>query len=95
MATEPDFESDTIQRHDNGQMSETWVTQNPSRRNASLKKDVNDEVTPWLGNGDSTSGSGGNGPAEIQWDGHADYEGLNWWHRPSVSDSEFCNCAEC
>lgn len=41
------------------------------------------EESPLLGRDNhSDSGKGNNG--ETPWNGHADFEGLSWWRRPSV-----------
>jgi hypothetical protein len=50
-----------------------------------IAKRPDDEVTPLLGNSGGSSDEGGNAPTIPEWEGNADYEGLTWWHRPSVS----------
>ena len=54
------------------------AAQRSLRRHAGLENA--DEGTPLLRNGD-TAGAGN--PTE--WEGHADFEGLPWYRKPSVS----------
>jgi len=87
---------------------EHWGAQDSLKRNASLRKTKgtgdDNEATPLLGNGNGGSGSGSgsngggsglvdNGSAtELEWDGLADFEGLPWWRKPSVSLR--CACSQ-
>lgn len=48
-------------------------------------KRPDDEVTPLLAGGSGSSDDGATAPQEREWQGLADFEGLKWWHRPSVS----------
>jgi hypothetical protein len=59
-----------------------WNAAGSLKRNA---KRPDDEVTPLLDDGGSSSDDDGNGSSEPQWEGFTDFEGLTWWHRPSVS----------
>lgn len=85
MAQEREYEEEGSLRErveqvgsDNG----NWNAVGSLKRNT---KRPDDEVTPLLGNSDGSSENGGNGPTVPEWEGNADYEGLTWWHRPSVS----------
>lgn len=51
-----------------------------SLRNATRSAD---EITPLLDN--NTSEDDGKRSGEPEWEGFAEFEGLSWWHRPSVS----------
>lgn len=75
--------------HNEDTAQDIWGAKNSLRRHAGLdRKQGDSEVTPLLasGSGSSTSGStvreDGGAP---QWEGHADFEGLSWRHKPSVS----------
>lgn len=59
-----------------------WDAVGSLRRNA---KRPDEEVTPLLGNSGSSSEDLGNTSQEREWEGFDDFEGLTWWHRPSVS----------
>merc|ERR1712093_610998 len=66
-----------------------WGAKNSLRRHAGLdKKQRDSEVTPLLASGssasDSTNNGRGDGGEESDWEGHADFEGLNWRHKPSM-----------
>ena len=64
---------------DNG----NWDAVGSLKRNA---KRPADEVTPLLGNNAGSSEDGGiEATVPEEWEGNADYDGLTWWHRPSVS----------
>lgn len=67
-----------------------WGAKNSLRRVADRNKlRGHEEATPLLAGGrdDDHSGYGDareRGRAAHEWEGQADYEGLTWWHRPSV-----------
>lgn len=62
-----------------------WGASDSLRRNVGLGKSTSAEDAPLLGNG-SGSGSDPNGSVtELEWEGLADFEGLPWWRKPSVS----------
>ncbi|TVY52437.1 putative membrane protein [Lachnellula cervina] len=76
---------------------ENWGAKDSLKRSASLRKTKgtsdDNEVTPLLGSGNRSSGSGnasGSGSddigsaTELGWEGLADFEGLPWWRKPSV-----------
>lgn len=65
-----------------GSDSEHWDAIGSLKRNA---KRPDDELTPLLGNSGGSSENSENGPTIPEWEGNADYEGLTWWYRPSVS----------
>ncbi|PQE31538.1 tetracycline-efflux transporter protein [Rutstroemia sp. NJR-2017a WRK4] len=48
------------------------------------KSRTTSEVSPLLGNDATSSRTGDGGSEEPVWEGHADFEGLTWWHKPSV-----------
>lgn len=88
---------DTARGGQNGDTgTDIWGARNSLRRHAGLDKIQGDsEVTPLLASGSSASGSNGQGDGDgngdaPQWEGHADFEGLNWRHKPSVSWTGFC-----
>jgi hypothetical protein len=84
MANNSEIEVEATSPTNHGQAGKDWGAQDSLRRNAGLNKGVNDEVTPLLGSG-SASGDSGDGNGQTGWSGHADFEGLTWWQRPSVS----------
>ena len=59
-----------------------WDAMGSLKRNA---KRPDDEVRPLLGNARDSSEDSGDTSQEPQWEGFADFEGLTWWYRPSVS----------
>jgi len=61
-----------------------WDAAGSLKRNA---KRPDDEVTPLLGNSGGSSEDGSNELQEHQWEGFADFEGVTWRHRPSVSSA--------
>ena len=70
----------------------TWANgDGPELQVLSPRSIVNDDYTdsegsPLLGNEHgSAQGDSGNSSSEHDWVGSADYEGLTWRHRPSVS----------
>ncbi|KAH6715887.1 major facilitator superfamily domain-containing protein [Leptodontidium sp. 2 PMI_412] len=82
---------DTARGGQNGDTgTDIWGARNSLRRHAGLDKIQGDsEVTPLLASGSSASGSNGQGDGDgngdaPQWEGHADFEGLNWRHKPSM-----------
>lgn len=63
-----------------------WSAVDSLRRNAGLNKMAEDEVTPLLSSGGSSSEENDdNARRDSEWDGNADFEGLAWRQRPSVS----------
>ncbi|KAL2065767.1 hypothetical protein VTL71DRAFT_3437 [Oculimacula yallundae] len=70
--------------HDGDTGKDIWGAKNSLRRNAGLDKTQEEsEGTPLLASGSSASGSNGQEDAP-QWEGHADFEGLEWRHKPSM-----------
>lgn len=67
-------------RHD----GEVWGAKDSLRRNAGLNKISSDEATPLLDSGSGSYGEDSEDRTEIEWAGNADFEGLTWWHKPSV-----------
>ncbi len=68
--------------------TEIWGAKNSLRSLAGLdKKLARGETTPLLGNGSgSDSDNGNNGDSSsLVWQGDADFEGLSWRKKPSVS----------
>ena len=63
---------------------ENWGARDSLRRNAELYKGADDEVTPLLASGGSEEDDNGD-RRSTEWEGHADFEGLPWWRKPSVS----------
>ncbi|KUJ14234.1 MFS general substrate transporter [Mollisia scopiformis] len=78
--------SDTIESAARGEEEvvhrEFWGAKDSLRRNAGLHKRASDEVTPLLADGQGNDGD--NSRRGREWEGHADYEGLTWWHKPSM-----------
>ena len=69
---------------------ENWGARDSLRRNAELYKGADDEVTPLLASGGSEEDDNGD-RRSTEWEGHADFEGLPWWRKPSVSSfRSFC-----
>lgn len=61
-------------------------TQAYGERNDRDDKRTNTEQSPLLGaDAGSSSGLTRSGTADTEWAGYADFEGLTWWHKPSVS----------
>ncbi len=78
-----DDEIHTSERVDEQQTTrEYWGAKDSLRRNAGLNKRASDEVTPLLGDGQGDDVD--NNRRGSEWEGHADFEGLTWWHKPSV-----------
>jgi len=63
---------------------EIWGAKDSLRRNAGMKTISNDEITPLLDSGSGRSEEDNEDRTETAWAGHADFEGLTWWHKPSV-----------
>jgi hypothetical protein len=61
---------------------EYWGAKDSLRRNAGMRKRASDEATPLLG--DRQGNDNDNSRRGSEWEGHADFEGLTWWHKPSV-----------
>ncbi|KAK0111573.1 hypothetical protein ONS95_001922 [Cadophora gregata] len=83
--------ADTARGGDNGDTGrDIWGAKNSLRRHAGLDKKIqrDSEVTPLLASGSSASDSTNNGREDgedaPQWEGEADFEGLNWRHKPSM-----------
>jgi len=83
-----DTEADALRQPNDTQTGgKSWGAQDSLRRNARLDMAADDsEATPLLGNGGSSAGSSVNETGGQEWEGAADFEGLTWWHTPSVSD---------
>lgn len=76
--------------HNGRAPEENWGAQNSLRRNAGMRRKKltdNDEGAPLLGNGNGNDSgiSGSDETGSIEWEGLADFDGLPWWRRPSVS----------
>lgn len=67
----------------NEQLDNGRGAQKSQRKNTGLQKQSSDEVTPLLGNGNSSEDNG-NEHGETEWEGFADFEGLSSWQRPSL-----------
>jgi hypothetical protein len=67
-------------RHD----EEIWGARGSLRRNAGLNKISSDEITPLLDSESRPSEEDGDNQTETEWAGHADFEGVTWWRKPSV-----------
>ncbi|KAE9370812.1 MFS general substrate transporter [Stipitochalara longipes BDJ] len=63
---------------------EIWGAKDSLRRNAGIKKISDDEITPLLDSGSGRPEEDSKDRTEREWAGHADFEGLTWWHRPSM-----------
>jgi len=63
---------------------EIWGARESLRRNAGLNKIPVDEITPLLDSGSGSEREYEEDRTETEWAGHADFEGLTWWHKPSV-----------
>ncbi|KAL3426899.1 membrane protein [Phlyctema vagabunda] len=62
-----------------------WGAQAALARAAGYNKHANAEERPLLADSDSTGPElGRTETVETEWAGHADFEGLTWWHKPSV-----------
>lgn len=81
MDNEQDYGEEDVREHPE-QTGGHWDAVGSLKRNA---KRPSDEVTPLLDNGRGSSADRGNGPQEPPWEGAADFEGLTWLHKPSVS----------
>jgi hypothetical protein len=86
MDTENDSHGLVRERGNGHSAEEFWGAKDSLRRHAELNKMASNEATPLLGSG---SGSGSSQEdneerTETEWAGHADFEGLTWWHKPSV-----------
>jgi len=72
-------------RHSNEQNgTEGWGARDSLRRNFRRVTKTQDEVTPLLGSGSGSSSEDG-GNREAEWEGYADYVGLSFWKKPTVS----------
>ncbi len=86
MVNENEYESAAGVR-DDGQLGDgNWGAEDSRNNLPSLDRKV-DEATPLLANGGSSGiNSAVDGHTiEVEWEGYADFEGLSWWRRPSVS----------
>lgn len=87
MANENELQDGVRDRSNRKSPGEYWGAANSLRRNAGMPKSTDGESSPLLGNG---SGSGSDAEHirdsnDFQWEGSADFDGLTWWTRPSVS----------
>jgi hypothetical protein len=83
------MDNDTIEvavRERNGGRTggENWGAKDSLRRNAEIYKGADDEVTPLLASGGSEEDDNDD-RRSTEWEGHADFDGLPWWRKPSVS----------
>jgi hypothetical protein len=63
---------------------EVWGAKDSLRRNAGMNKISTDEVTPLLDSGSGSSEEDSEDRTVTEWAGHADFEGVTWWRKPSV-----------
>jgi hypothetical protein len=74
-----------VRERSNGRYDgELWGAKDSLRRNAGLDKRSNGENTPLLDSGSSSEQEDSEDRTETEWAGNADFEGLTWWHKPSV-----------
>jgi hypothetical protein len=83
------MDNDTIEvavpkRNGGKTAGENWGAKDSLRRNAELYKTADDEVTPLLASGDREE-EDNDDRRSTEWEGHADFDGLPWWRKPSVS----------
>jgi hypothetical protein len=80
------IEIEPRERNSGNTSGENWGAKTSLRRNAELYKDADDEVTPLLASGSGSSNTDYNDDRRSsEWEGHADFEGVKWWRKPSVS----------
>jgi hypothetical protein len=80
-----DYSADARGRGDNSTQGGDWGAKDSLRRNAGLGQSAEEEVTPLIADGASSSArESGDGSSATAWNGNADFEGLGWWQRPSV-----------
>lgn len=64
-----------------------WGARDSLRRHTKGRKSIipsDSERSPLLGNDGAHGGEGYEGSEETLWEGHGDFAGLTWWHKPSV-----------
>ncbi|KAA8569928.1 hypothetical protein EYC84_002267 [Monilinia fructicola] len=64
-----------------------WGAKDSLKRHAKGRKSIissSSEESPLLGHDRAREGEGSEGSEETSWEGHADFMGLTWWHKPSV-----------
>ncbi|KAH8667479.1 major facilitator superfamily domain-containing protein [Tricladium varicosporioides] len=62
-----------------------WGANDSLKRNAGLNESTSAEDEPLLGNGSGNSSDPNESVTELEWEGLADFEGLPWWRKPSVT----------
>lgn len=65
-----------------------WGAKDSLRRHTKGRKSIipsASEEAPLLGNDGAHEGESHEGNGEALWEGHGDFAGLTWWHKPSVS----------
>lgn len=69
-----------------------WGAKDSLKRHAKGRKSItssSSEESPLLGHDRAREGEGSEGSEETSWEGHADFMGLTWWHKPSVCYLQF------
>ncbi|KAF7885573.1 uncharacterized protein EAF02_004082 [Botrytis sinoallii] len=64
-----------------------WGAMTALRRHTRVRKSIltpESETAPLLGNERAHEGQSSGGSEETSWEGHGDFAGLTWWHKPSV-----------
>lgn len=64
-----------------------WGAMTALRRHTRVRKSIltpESETAPLLGNERAQEGQRHGGNEETSWEGHGDFAGLTWWHKPSV-----------
>ncbi|ESZ99542.1 hypothetical protein SBOR_0107 [Sclerotinia borealis F-4128] len=64
-----------------------WGAKDSLKRHTKDRKSIipsGSEETPLLGNDGAHEGESDEGSEETLWEGHADFAGSTWWHKPSV-----------
>lgn len=64
-----------------------WGAKDSLRRHTKGRKSIipsGSENTPLLGNDGAREDERYEGNEEALWEGHGDFAGLTWWHKPSV-----------
>lgn len=69
-----------------------WGAMTALRRHTRVRKSIltpESETAPLLGNERAHEGQSSGGSEETSWEGHGDFAGLTWWHKPSVCSIQF------
>jgi hypothetical protein len=89
MANEIDLQDGVRERSNGRSPGEYWGAANSLRRNAGIPKSTNGESSPLLGNESRSDAEDNRTSNALYWEGQADFEGLTWRHRPSVSIGKY------